>query len=520
MSNLLRRRALEGHDSSGNVVYPLMTDTQALQVSFPGEGKSIFGEVSVAQLDPVFQGSFVFGIEPGRFTSLINGSGSITAVNAMAKVNCGATANSHAHLHTRQALHYRAGMGARCRFTALWPSGGVAGSSQYAGIIDVEDGFAFGYQNTTFGIIHRQYGIQETRTLTITTASSTAENITITLDGSATNTVAVTASANKSVTANEIAAHDYKNVGRGWTASAVGNTVVFQSRIAKAGQDGTYSLSGASTAIGSFAQTVDGVTPTETFTPQSSWNGQDKFDGNGLTGVTLNPQKGNVFQINYQYLGFGLISFFVEDPDDGEFHNVHNIEYANAYTRPSVGSPTIPFGVMVTNNTNNTALVVNTASVGMFVDGKVSLDGPRFGATGSRTLANTTETPIITLRNKLVFAGRTNHSQLKILRIACAVEHTKPVTIKFYANAKLTGAVFSNVAATSSVEQDTSASAFSGGIFLFALPLGKTGQEIVYLDKELFDAIAEPGDQFTATMAPSSGNGAEAIVSFNFVEIR
>jgi hypothetical protein len=65
---------------------------------------------------------------------------------------------------------------------------------------------------------------------------------------------------------------------------------------------GTYSLSSATTAVGSFAQTIAGVNPTDVWTAQTAWNGADIFDGNGLTSVTLDPTKGNVYQIAYQWL--------------------------------------------------------------------------------------------------------------------------------------------------------------------------------------------------------------------------
>ena len=100
----------------------------------------------------------------------------------------------------------------------------------------------------------------EVRTLTVTTKSTTAENITITLDGDALATVAVTdqTAGTTSSTATEIAAADYSGVGTGWTAVAVAATVVFTSLDTLDSHTGTYTLSSASTAVGTFAQTTVG----------------------------------------------------------------------------------------------------------------------------------------------------------------------------------------------------------------------------------------------------------------------
>ena len=72
----------------------------------------------------------------------------------------------------------------------------------------------------------RRYGIHETRTLTVTTGSSHAENITITLDSDADATVAVTNTGDVTLTANEIAAHDYSDYDRDWETATVASATL------------------------------------------------------------------------------------------------------------------------------------------------------------------------------------------------------------------------------------------------------------------------------------------------------
>jgi len=495
-----------------------VTDHKALQVTFPAEGKTAFGELLTGQLSPVIQVQYPYNLNSTIVTQQNNQSGSASVVSSMAQLSTGAAANSSSTLLSNDSIFYEPGLGVRARFTGMFTTG-VANSEQIIGIGDAGEGFFFGYNGTSFGILRRRGGSPEIRTLTVSTASSTAENITITLDGTADATVAVTNSGNTTTTANEIAAHDYSDVGRGWTAKAVGSTVVFTSRD-DSSRTGTYSLSGASTAVGTFAQTLAGAAPTDSWVAQASWNGDDIFDGNGLTGVTIDPTKLNVFQIDFQYLGAGLIRFYIEDSDDGELHLVHAIEYSNNFTVPSIDNPTMGMFMRVENTSNTSDLTLSSASFGAFTDGAKFNIGPKIGIEGQKNLSGTSaETPIVSFRVKEVFHGKQNRSKIKINYIAASVEHTKPCFINFYGNATLTGASFSDIDSnTSPIQKDTSATAATGGTFFFGIPLGKTGQVLMDLKDDLSMGEFGPGTVITATIAPNSGNGAEGNVAFNLTE--
>lgn len=515
----LGRNILVGKTAGGTYSNVGITEQRALQVTPPAEGKTAFGETLIATLSHELLADFIYNINSEQVTSQANQSGSVTQANSMAKASTGAAANSSGTLFTKDRARYQPGHGTRARFTALFTTG-VANSTQIAGIGDSANGFFFGYNGTDFGILHRRDGSPEVRTLTVTTASSDAEDITITLDGDAATDVTVTASGVITTTANEIAAHDYSDVGRGWVATAVGDTVIFTSWDSSV-RTGTYSLSSATSAVGTFAQTVAGVAPTETWTAQADWNGEETFDGTGLTGETLDPTKGNVYQITYQWLGFGKISFFIEDPDTGEYHEVHVIQYANANTTPSLSSPTQPTMISAENSSNTSDISVQTGSMGAFTDGTSELIGPRFGVDASVTLgATSAETPFLTIRCKEVHQGKLNTNFIKILLAACSVEHSKPVSLVFYRNATLTGASFSDYSTnTSALQTDTSATSFSGGKQLFSVALGKTGNTIFDLSGDKFNGVIKAGDSVTVTIKPKSGNAAEATVSLNLVEL-
>lgn len=493
-----------------------VTDHYALQVTSPPEGKSAFGEAEVVIPQPVVQISFPYNVNTAYVFTRENQSGSITHANRQAVISTGAATSSSAELRSRRPIKYLPGSGVLARFTALFTTG-AANSTQIAGIGNESDGFFFGYNGTSFGVLHRKNGSPEIRTLTVSTASSTNENINITLDG-VVKAVAVTNSGVISTTVNEIAAGDYTDTGTGWDAYAAGNTVIFKSWDA-ATHSGSYSLSGATTAVGSFAQNVVGAAPTDTWTAQSSWNGDDVFNGSGVSGVTLDPTKGNVFQIKFQWLGYGLITFYLEDPDDGELHLVHGIAYANANTTPSIGDPSLSLMAKATNTTNNTAIVVKVASMAAFIEGELNNTGIRLGVRNTKTTVTTSLLPIISVRSNVHFQSKAVQSFARVLRAAFAVEHTKPITIVMTRNGTLTAASWTAISsATSSLQYDTSATAISGGTEIFAVPLSKAGQQAISFLDDYFENNMSPGDVITFSAIANSGTGGEASVAIKMLE--
>ena len=496
-----------------------VTNLGALQVTTPAEGKTSFGEAAVSQAHPVIQLKATYSVNDNEIEIHENNLGTVTNGDALLTASSGASANSRGSFHTREIVSYKPGQGVMARFTGKFTTG-VAGNIQAVGIGSYGEMLGFGYNGTAFGIRHKHGGSAEIRTLTVTTKSTTAENITITLDGVADATVAVTdaTAGDATTTANDIAAHDYSDVGDGWHAYAFGDTVVFLAWKDEA-KTGTYSLSAATTAIGTFAQTVVGVAATDTWVPQASWNGADKFDGAGVTGITLDPTKGNVFQVKFQYLGFGAIKYFLEDPNDGEFHLVHTVAYSNTNTVPSLDNPSFPMRLESINTANTSDISCSTASLAAFIEGTHAYQGLRAGVKHTATLATAAETPLLTIGPKISQNDKVNQTKLKFFLVSAAVNHNKPVTVNYYRNAVLTGASFTDFNADSGIHTDVAATAITGGQFMFALPLAPQGNAVFQLPASIIASDLGPGDTITVTAEPLSGTGAEALVSFYFVEL-
>ena len=119
-----------------------------------------------------------------------------------------------------------------------------------------------------------------------------------------------------------------------------------------------------------------------------------------------------------------------------------------------------------------------------------------------------------------MFQGTHNRSKVKVNLVSAANEHTKPLIVRFYANTVLTGSVFTNInAAITPMQQDTTATAFTGGILLFTVPLGKSDSDVIDLSDDINAGILTSGHHFTATAEANSGTNAEVTISFNWTEL-
>ena len=475
--------------------------------------KSAFGEQAVSELTPVVQVQFPYNINTDIW-EIRDNNGTASVVSNMANLSTGAAANQSSTILTRVPVKYNPGQGAIVRGTPLYTTG-AANSTQYWGIGNTTDGYFFGFNGTAFGILRRQGGKPETQRLTVTTGSSHAENITITLNSVADATVAVTNTADVTLTANEIAAHDYSDVGEGWEAHSMGDRVFFTS-YSDGAKAGTYTLSGATSAVGTFAQSLAGVAATETVVAQTAWS-EDVMDGTGPSGVTLDPTKGNVYQIRYQWLGFGAVEFSIEKPSTGALVLVHRIEYANANTVPSVDNPTLPLYASARNTSNTSDIVLQVGSMGGFVEGRAPTQGLPHSLSVEASGIGTTETPVMTIHNHDIYQSTVNRVRGMFTLASAAVEGTQPSTVRIRKNATLTGASFSALDVNASVMHvDTAATAVSGGTIVFSESVEKIGSVSIDLEKLGIDLV--PPEFLTLSIEASAAT-VETVSTLNWQEL-
>ena len=514
--------SIYGQNDTGETVPAAMTAEGHLEVAIHAP-RNPFGSVHVESLRPVFQCDAVYGINTQNVIATTgraiagSGSGSATAASNLFTCSTGTTSYSFGTIQSRKRLRYRAGQGIVGRFAALW-SAPAANSIVVAGLGHAESGFYFGYNGTSFGILHATGGVREVQTLTVTTASTATNNYNVTLPNGTVVNVTATNNSNTARTAYEISQGTYP----GWTAVQRGSTVVFLA--SSAGPvTGTFALaqSGAGVpAAGSCVETTAGVSTTDSWVAQASWNG-DKLDGTGASGVTLDPTKGNVFQIGVQYLGFGAIEFKVEVCDDegnnADYVTVHTLRFPNARTSVHLSNPSLPFTMAAYSAGSTTNVSVSCGSFAGFIEGDKVLTGPRMNYSRTSTAVSTgAYYAFMTIRNAVVYSNRACQAVINLLSFGAAHDDATPVTFYLLRNATLVGnPSFSQWSTSSATYVDTAATTATvtdNAQIIFAITVGQSGSiHIPFSD----DVTLQPGESITIAATTVTGTATYASISLN-----
>lgn len=452
-----------------------------------------FGELRTESLTPLTQISAQYGLLTNVLTVLDNAaSGAVSIVDNKFTCDSGTATDGLSSILTLRQLAYRAGQGAMARFTALFEQG-VAGNVQAAGLITAENSFTFGFEQAVFGIIHSHGGQDELQELTLTVAASSGTAV-VTIDGTAYN---VTMSGGGTLTGDafEIATSLQAQVPN-YSFTSNEDQVVAQSVLPE--PQGSFSYSGPGSAAGAWVQLVGGVGSTRDFTPQTSWN-QDIMS-------ELNPLMGNVYQIQFQYLGFGAIDFFIEDSDSGRFVLVHRIGFANNNTVPSVTNPTFRVGWVSLNVGNNTNIRVQGSSAGAFIEGVSLRDTAPRSSNNEQINVGTTLTNVLSIRNRISFGGKVNRAEIFPQLISASSQTNKAAFFKIILNPTFGDpVVFSYLDKEGSISEVASDSvSVSGGLEIGSLVVTDTGSLILRFNEGQVTAVF-PGTTLCLAAQMSSG---------------
>lgn len=241
-----------------------------------------------------------------------------------------------------------------------------------------------------------------------------------------------------------------------------------------------------------------------TFIPQSTFS-HDKLDGTGSSTMNIDVTKGNLFKIEFQYLGFGDIFFYIKNQIDNSLILFHKISYANQNITPSVLIPYYKLWAYVENTSNpSVAVVLKTASFSASHQGKRITKG-RITNIRNVKIGVTTETNLFTIKNRSTINGVNNFIpvELKQLSLASGLGNTVS-TIRLVLNATVGGTpVFTDINTTNSVlQRNTAGTTVTGGTELISFNLGRDG--MIQINLEDYDLDLEPND--TLTVAVSTTN--------------
>ncbi len=373
--------------------------------------QSAFGEVMCAEVSGVIQLQFPYNLNPELVLPSVTGSGTVTSSPPFALISVPASASSSGSFQSLNKLHYRPGQGAVVLFTSVFNSG-IANSKQYVGAGNSLNGFFFGWNGSTFGILYRNNAV-------------------------------------------------------------------------------------------------------DTWIYQASWN-QDPFNGTGESGVTLDPTKGNVYKIQFQWLGFGAINFFIENGNTGQFTLVHQIQYTNANVNTSLTNPTLPLLAWAESTGAASLVQLKVPSMAAMIEGVVFNDNSRYAVVGARSIQANVTTLVLTILNNLTYNGNPNSKVVQPNFISMANTGTNNVIYTYMLNPSVSATFFPvNTSTGSSITSFAVGSSVSTvGRTILTQYIGANSYDNVFID--FINLNLNPGDTLGVTALSSTT--ATVSVSFSWVE--
>lgn len=457
-----------------------------------GYPTAAFGSLMTASLLPYVNLEPTHGLQERIFETYTNGTGSSVSIfdsgtGREFQASCGTSVGGYGLLRSKKVLKYRAGIGSMARFTARFTAP-VANSGQRIGLGNIGNELTFGYDGTTFGILRKTGGRVEIRTLTLTNRATSAQTGTVTLNGIATGGISLT---NSTIEQNAFEIAAAYSASTLWTAYNVGATIVFFGE-ALGSRSGTYSFSSTGAAAGSFTQQQAGQNATDNWVYQSSWNA-DKMDGTGESGMVLDPTKGNVYQIQFQYLGYGNLMFYIENPETGKLTLVHQIKYPNANTTTHLDYPGFKLAMFAFSAGSTTNLTIYSGSLAGFHENSNLYPRKIHSEIKSLTGVGTSLTSVLALKKLQTSNGLMDIRDIKFMDLAVAVDGTKPVVFKLLLNPTFaSNQLYATFDEDTSIVVSSSGGTVSGGEQLYCGSLPKSGN--IDIDVSNLDFVISSND--------------------------
>lgn len=370
-----------------------------------------FGQVEVAENTPSVQIDFSNGYTPDVLYIRRNNISTTSYTYSNSVIELGvSSSNSIIEVASNAYTKYKTGQGLEARYTALFP-GYVEGANQFAGLTNIEDQVGYGYFDSgvsgteEFCIYYQRHGLVTIAAFNIVGTASGSGTITYNFGGTNVVVSFTTGETAKTIAYNsKVAVESVLNLNTyGWVDDYFINlvetdaTVIFYYNY-----PANVSVSALSSGSGITVSTnADfsraGSPPTTEYIPQSQWNLDTCKDMGSLlanynqnsTGFRLEPNKGNIYVITIQYLGFGAITFSIENTETGYLVPVHQVKYANNYTITNLGIPSFRIGYILENTTNTSSLTLKGSSVYTAIQGKY-VPSPIYRSYGNTLTGNNT----------------------------------------------------------------------------------------------------------------------------------
>lgn len=269
---------------------------------------------------------------------------------------------------------------------------------------------------------------------------------------------------------------------------------------------------------------------TETRVHQSEWN-QDKLDGTGDSGMTLDITKGQIMWTDIEWLGLGTVrvGFVI----DGQFIHCHSFHHSNRIQSTYITTASLPLRYEITNTgvTTSTSTLKQVCS-SVMSEGGYELRGLQQGVETPITSPVDLPTPAGTYYPVISIRLKSNPNRLDAIVILTAISLLGVTNNANYnwqvrASATTTGGSWVSAGVDSAVEYKIDGGAVSGGRTLASGFLNSTQQSSVPVDilKEALFKFQLERDGLTGTpyeltlVCSTSIAGADILAAMDWEEI-
>ena len=249
----------------------------------------------------------------------------------------------------------------------------------------------------------------------------------------------------------------------------------------------------------------------DTWIAQTAWNG-DRCNGAGPSAFTINPAFGNVYQIRYPYLGYGVITFWILHPATGRWLLAHVIQYPNTTTATQISNPNLNYYDQVVNTGNTSNIISYTGSIAALLSGVRSFTAnPKWSFDNTKTTI-TAETNLLSLRCATTYNGVENKGMLRLnsLSFASAGAITTTAVCRLRIGATLGGtATYVTIngttadngvtitAGNSIASENTLHTTATGGTYIFNICVA--GGSNIIIDLSPYDLYVAPTEILTVS---------------------
>ena len=423
-------RAME-LDVSGRPVVRTVSSTGRSDAGAQGA----FGENIVSELTPTFQLDGLYGLPTTQFETF-EYLGSAQSTGTLMEVKSSTSINGYAVIRSRRAVRYRPGQGAITRFTAKF-SAPQPGCTQRAGFFTQEQALQVGYNGSDFGILRQNGGKAHIHKFNIDVVSDGAETLTLTLNDYAIAIPLTTTTIPEN--AQEIAAAIKADpAGNALWVVEYGNDHVSVLSTSIGPKTGLFEANLPGSIEISNSQAQAGVANTDSWIYQPAFN-LDKLDGTGPSGMDLQYNKLNVYQIQFRWLGAGEIRFAIEDPGSGNLIYFHHIHYSNENIDVHLDNPSLKVGYVAANLSGALLAQEVTVAGGSImgaIEGKIfpTKNPTATSQTSTVNISANIITHILTIKNRTLFQNKINTRDfiLKNLNAAFSTSSSAPTVIRVF----------------------------------------------------------------------------------------